>query len=73
MLPQAVIRQLRHIDDGLALGDQLRGGFELEDDLLRYVPVPFHSRVHGPDWQDGNSHSPWNTVAGVHVTTKVSL
>ena len=41
MLPPAVIRRLRHLDQaadvghGLALGDQLLGRFELADDLLR--------------------------------------
>ncbi len=39
-----MIRRLRHLDDsadvgdGLALGDQLLGSFELADDLLRHVP-----------------------------------
>ena len=44
LLAPAVIGGLRHLDDaadvgdGLALGDQLLGGFELADDLLRRVP-----------------------------------
>ena len=53
LLPTAVVGRLRHldeaadVDDGLALGDQLLGGLELADDLLRRVPGAFHGRVPG--------------------------
>ena len=56
LLPPAVVGRLRHLDDtadlrnGLALGDQLIGGFELADGLLRCVPVAFHVRVPGLVW-----------------------
>jgi len=48
LLPPAVIRRLRHLDDaadldnGLALCDQLLGALELADDLLRRMPGAFH-------------------------------
>jgi len=65
LLPSAVVGRLRHfddtadVDDGLALGDQLLGSFELADDLLRRVPGAFHGEVPGPVWPDEDSHSPW--------------
>ena len=46
------------IGDGLALGDQLLGGFELADDLVSFVVYTFHSEVPGPVWRDEDSHSP---------------
>jgi len=65
-----VVGRLRHlddaadVDDGLALGDQLLGGLELADDLLRRVPGAFHGRVPGPVWPDEDSHSPWTDLRG---------
>jgi hypothetical protein len=65
LLSSAVVGRLRHFDDtanledGLALGDQLLGGLELVDDLLRRVPGLFHGEVHDPVWPDEESHSPW--------------
>jgi hypothetical protein len=65
LLPPAVIRRLRHLDDtadlvdGLALGDQLLGSFELADDLLGCVPGAFHGRVPGLVWPAEDTHSPW--------------
>jgi hypothetical protein len=65
LLSPAVVSRLRHLDDaadvgdGLALGDQLLGGFELADDLLGCVPGAFHGRVPGPVWPAEDSHSPW--------------
>jgi len=53
LLPPAVVGRLRHfddtadLDDGLALGDQLLGGFELADDLLPRMPDGFHGEVPG--------------------------
>jgi len=51
-----VISRLRHLDhsadvgDGLALGNQLLGSFELADDLLGCMPGAFHGEVPGPLW-----------------------
>jgi len=51
LLPPAVVGRLRHlddaadVDDGLALGDQLLGGLELADDLIRRVPGAFQGRA----------------------------
>jgi len=65
-----VVGRLRHlddaadVDDGLTLGDQLLGGLELADDLLRRVPGAFHGRVPGPVWPDEDSHSPWTDLRG---------
>ena len=65
LLPPAVVGRLRHLHDmayvgnGLAVGDQLFGGFELADDQFRCVPGAFHGRVPGPVWSAENSHSPW--------------
>jgi len=70
LLPPAVIRRLRHLDDaadvsdGLALDDQLLGSFQLADDLLRRVPGAFHGEVPGPVWPDEDSHSPWTDLRG---------
>jgi len=70
LLPPAVVGRLRHfddaadLDDSLALGDQLLGGLELADNLLRRVPGPFHGRVPGPVWPDEDSHSPWTSFRG---------
>ena len=70
LLPPAVVGRLRHLDhaadvgDGLALGDQLLGGLELADDLLRCVPGAFHGEVPGPVWPDEDSHSPWIDCQG---------
>ena len=47
--------------DGLALGDQLIGGIELADDLLRRVHGVFHRKVPGPIWAAEDSHSPGAT------------
>ena len=50
LLSPAVVRRLHHLQDpadvgdGLALSDQLLGGFELADGLLRCVPGAFHGR-----------------------------
>ena len=69
-MPPAVKRRLRHLDDaadvgdGLALGDQLLGGFELADDLLRRVPGAFHGEIPGPVWPAEGSHSPWTDFRG---------
>ena len=46
------------LDDGLALSDQLLGGLELADNLLRCVPGAFHSEVPGPVWPAEEFHSP---------------
>jgi len=57
-----VIRRLHHLDDaadpnyGLALGDQLLGGLELADDLLRRRPGPFHGELPDPVGPDEDSH-----------------
>jgi len=65
-----VVCLLRHfddtadLDDGLALGDQLLGDFELADDLLRRVPGASHGEVPGPIWPDEHSHSPWIDLRG---------
>jgi hypothetical protein len=64
---QTPLRHLDHaadLDDGLALGDQLRGSFELADDLLRCVPGAFHGRVPGPVWPAEDPHSPWIDCQG---------
>jgi hypothetical protein len=56
LLSPAVVGGLRHLDhtavigDGFALGDQLLGGLERSDDLLRRVPRPFHAQVPSPVW-----------------------
>jgi hypothetical protein len=69
-LSPAVVGRLRHIDhaadvsDGLALGDQLLGRFELTDDLLGCVTGVFHVGVPGPAWPDEDSHSPWTDLRG---------
>jgi len=69
-----VVSRLRHFDDtadlndGLALGDQLLGGLELADDLLRIVPGAFHGEVPGPVWPDEDSHSPWTAFPSPHNT-----
>ena len=52
------------VGDGLALGDQLLGRFELADDLLRRVPDAFHDEVPGPAWPVEDSHSPRTGVQG---------
>ena len=77
MLPPAVVGRLRDLDEaayfghGLALGDQLLGGFELADDLLRCVPGAFHGGVPGPVWPAEDSHSPWTGCRGPrHVHSK---
>ena len=78
LLPPAVVRRLRHLDhaadldDGLALGDQLLGSFELADDLLRCVPGAFHGRVPGPVWPAEDSHSPWTDCRGPRHFTRRS-
>lgn len=75
LLPPAVISRLRHLDDaadlddGLALGDQLLGGFQLADDLLRCVPGAFHGEVHSPVWPAEDSHSPWIGFRGPRQTS----
>lgn len=62
-----MIRLLRHLDhsaevgDGLVLGDQLLGSFELADDLLRRMPGAFHGEIPRSVWPDGDSHSPRTT------------
>jgi len=69
-----VVGRLRHlddaadVDDGLALGDQLLGGLELADDLLRRVPGAFYGRVPGPVWPDEDSHLPWTELRGPRHT-----
>jgi len=45
------------VGHGLALGDQLLGGFELMDDLLPYVPVISYDRF--SVWPGEDFHSPW--------------
>ena len=68
---------LRHIDDaadvgnGLALGDQLLGGLELADDLLRCVPSPFHGGVPAPLWPDEDSHSPRTAFRGLRQFAEI--
>lgn len=66
-----MVRQLRHLDDaanlgdGLAaLGNQLFGGFEPADDLLRFVPGAFHGRIPSPVCPTQDSHSPWSGCQG---------
>ena len=60
-----MVGRLRHLEDsadvrdGLALGDQLLGGFELADDLIRCVPGAFHGGIPGTVWPVDESHSPW--------------
>ena len=79
LLPPAVVGRLRHLDDaadvgdGLALGDQLLGGLELADDLLRCVPGAFHGRVPGPVWPDEDPHSPWTGCRGPRHRHKILL
>jgi len=57
-----VIRQLSHLDhatdfgDGLALGNQLLGSFELADDLFGCMPAAFDGRVPGLLRPDEDSH-----------------
>jgi len=75
-----VVGRLRHLDDaadlddGLALGDQLLGGLELADDLLRCVPGPYHGRIPGPVWPDEDSHSPWTAFQGPrHVNMETAF
>jgi len=53
-----------NVGDGLALGDQLLGGFELADDLLGCVADSLHGEVPGPVWPDEDSHSPWTNFQG---------
>jgi len=70
LLPPTVVGRLRHLDhsadvgDGLALGDELLGRFELADDLLGCVAGSFHGGVPGPAWPDEDSHSPWTDFQG---------
>ena len=65
-----MVGRLRHLDDAtdvghdLALGDQLLGGFELADDLLRCMPGAFHGEVPGPIWPAEDSRSPWSDFQG---------
>lgn len=53
ILTRAVVSRLRYLvdaaglDEGLDLGDQLFGGLELVDDLLRRVPGPSHGEFSG--------------------------
>ena len=64
LLPPAFIGRLGHtddtadLDDGLALGDQLFGGFELADDLFCRVAGAFCDEVSGPVRPDEDSQSP---------------
>jgi hypothetical protein len=70
LLPPAVVVRLRHLNhaadvgDGLGLGDQLLGRFELADDLLGCIPGAFHVRIPGPVWPDEDSHSPCSDLRG---------
>jgi hypothetical protein len=70
-----VVGRLRHLDDtaelddGLALGDQLLGGLELADDLLRRVPGALHGRVPGQVWPAEDFHSPWTNCRGPRHTS----
>jgi len=74
LLPPAVVRRLRHVDDtadvgdSLPLGDQLLRCFQLADDLLRRVPGAFHGQVPGPGWPAEDSHSPWSDFRGPRHT-----
>ena len=52
------------LDDGLALGDQLLSGLELENDLLGRVHGACHGQVPGPAWPAEDSHSPWTGFRG---------
>ncbi len=54
----------KHIDKGLALGDQLLIGFELADDLLGWVTGSFHNGDPGPVWPEEDSHSPCTDFQG---------
>ena len=54
------------------VGDQLLGGLELADDLLRCVPGAFHGRVPGPVWPDEDSHSPWIDCQGPRQVVKAA-
>ena len=64
LLPSALVRWLRQVDqavvvgDRLALGDKLLDSFELADDLLRCVHGAFHGGGSDPVCQDKVSHSP---------------
>jgi len=70
LLTSAVVGRLCHLQDpadvgdGLALGDQLLGGLELADDLLRCVPGAFHDEVPGPVWPAVDSQSHWTDLRG---------
>jgi hypothetical protein len=70
LLPSAVVRWLRQLDqtvvvgERLALGDKILSSFELADDLLRSV----HGGVSEPVCPNKDSHSPW-TDKEDHVTT----
>ena len=61
-----MIGRLRHLDHAedvghsLALGDQLRGGYRLADDLLGLVPGVLHYGVPGLIWPAEISHSHWS-------------
>ena len=65
-----MVDRLRHLDhtadlsDGLGLGDQLLGCFELADDLLWSVADSFNREVLGPAWPVEDSHSPWIDFRG---------
>jgi len=65
LLSREVVGLLRHFDDpadvgdGLALDDQLLGGFELADDPRDCVPGAFQGRVPGLVWPAEDSYSPW--------------
>ncbi len=55
------LRQLDHaavVGDGLVLGDQLLGRFQLADDLLRCVPGALHGGVFGLGrlWESNPTH-----------------
>jgi hypothetical protein len=52
------------VGHGLALGDQLLGGFELMDDLLPYVPGVFYDRIFECR---AKTYIRPGSVSGVHV------
>jgi len=70
---------LRHFDDaadfddGLALGDQLLGGFELTDDLLRHVPGAFRGEVPGQSARMRTLIRPGTTCGGARHEASSTL
>jgi hypothetical protein len=72
MLRCCITSPERVLGDGLALGDQLLGGLDLANDLLRCVPGAFHGGIPGPVWPAEDSHSPWTGCRGPRQQDNVS-